>query len=193
MHVRLDGVIMDLPTPGTLAELLEGVAPHVDTDRLVTRVDVDGASIDPSESAALARRRLRGTEEVTVETEGPGDFAAARRREVPVHLGRITNVLEVATRGFAAGQEADAYRCLALASQELALVIELDQSLACLDDVPSRCADVLATVRRIGPRLEAATRACRGAEVAALLADEMLPALRAALRTPTAAADDVPG
>lgn len=180
MRVMLDDVPLDVPAAGTLGELLDGVAPHLDAGRIVTGVDVDGMAVDPSEAGALGRRLL-GTETLTIRSEVPGAFAAARRQELPVHLGRITRVLEVAARGFTEGHEADAYRCLALASHELAMVIELDQSVARLDAAaPPRCAGVLETVRRIGPRLEAATRARRAAEVAALLTDEMLPALRAA-------------
>jgi hypothetical protein len=182
MHVSLDEVVLDLPATGTLGELMDGVAPQIGADRLVVHVPVDGVAVDTSQPEPLAQRRLRGTEAVDIRTEEAASFVASRRRELPVHLGRIASVLDVAARGFTAGQEADAYRCVALASQELKLVLDLDHSLAQLEASSLRCGALRETVRRVGPGLEAAVRGSRTREVAALLVGEMLPALRDAIR-----------
>jgi len=181
MRVSLDEVALELPATGTLAELMDGVVPQIGVDRLVVHVAVDGVAVDTSEPTLLAQRRLRGTETVDIRTEAAASFVAFRRREIPVHLGRIASVLDAAARGFGAGHEADAYRCVALASQELKLVLDLDRSLASLEASPARCGALRETVLRVGPGLEAALRGCRTREVAALLVDEMLPALRAAI------------
>jgi hypothetical protein len=182
MHVSLDEVALELPATNTLAELMDGIAPQIGGDRLVVHVAVDGVAVDTSEPGLLAQRRLRGTETVDIRTEEAKTFVASRRRELPVHLGRIANVLDVAARGFAAGREADAYRCVALASEELKLVLDLDHSLARFESSAARCGALRETVRRVGPGLESALRGSRTREIAALLVDEMLPALHAAIR-----------
>jgi len=81
--------------------------------------------------------------------------------------------------GFAAGETVRANRGLAGAARELGLVLELDRRLVALDRGPSRCDGVAETVRRLGPRLEEAERGRRWQEVATLLAEELVPALRA--------------
>jgi hypothetical protein len=180
MHVSLDGRAVDVPGAATLGELLDGITPLIDPTRLVTRVEVDGAPADGTDRDALARWRLVGGEVVTVGTEAPAEFAAARRREIPHHLRRLAELFAVAADGFATGAAADANRVLAAGARELGLVLELDRQLTELGAVGPGCDTVAATVRRIGPRLTDAEQGGRWAEVATLLAHELVPALRAA-------------
>jgi len=179
MHVSLDDVPMEIPAAATLAELLEGIAPQIEPGRLVTHVEVDGATADPSDPARIARWRLAGAETITVRTEAPAEFAAARRREIAGHLRRIGDLLAAVADGFAAGETVRANRGLAGAARELGLVLELDRRLVALDRGPSRCDGVAEMVRRLGPRLEDAERGRRWHEVATLLSQELVPALRA--------------
>ena len=81
--------------------------------------------------------------------------------------------------GFVAGETVAANRGLAAAARELGLVLELDRQLAEIDAVPPGCAGVEDAVHHVGPRLEEAERARRWEEVATLLAEELVPALRA--------------
>ena len=180
MHVSLDEVPMEIPAPATLGELLEGIMPQIEPGRLVTRVEVDGASADPSDAVKVARWRLAGGEAIAIRTEAPAEFAAARRREITGHLRRIGDLLAAVADGFAAGETVGANRGLAGAARELGLVLELDRRLVALDRGPSRCDGVAEMVRRLGPRLEDAERGRRWEEVAVLLARELVPALRAA-------------
>jgi hypothetical protein len=179
MHVSLDDVPMEIPAAATLSELLEGIAPQIEPGRLVTRVEVDGASADPSDPVGTARWRLAGAEAITIRTEAPAEFAAARRREIGGHLRRIGDLLAAVADGFAAGDTVRANRGLAGAARELGLVLELDRRLVALDRGPSRCGGVAEMVRRLGPRLEEAERGRRWQEVATLLAQELVPTLRA--------------
>ena len=179
MEVWIDGTRLDVPAGRTLAELLEGVAPHLDPVRLMTRLEIDGVAVDGTDPSVLAGWRLVGGEAVTIGTEAPAEFARARRREIPGHLGRIAELLAAVSAGFVAGETAAANRGLAAAARELGLVLELDRQLADIDAAPPGCVGVEDAVHRVGPRLEEAERARRWDEVATLLADELVPALRA--------------
>jgi hypothetical protein len=172
---------MALTVPGatTLADLLEGLRPLIDPARLVTEIEVDGTPVDATDRNALAARRLRENEGVRIGTETPEEFAETRRREIAGHLGRIADTLRLVADGFRAGQAADANQVLALAAHELGLVLELDHRLAQLAGGTPGCGRVSATVERIGARLNEAERERRWDEVAQLLTDELLPALRA--------------
>src|SRR5262249_37770849 len=74
MQVRLDGTDVEVPTAATLAELLEGIAPHIEPSRLVTQVEVDGTAADPTDDRALSAWRLAGAEGIRVDTETPDGF-----------------------------------------------------------------------------------------------------------------------
>jgi hypothetical protein len=179
MHVSVDGVDVEMPRAATLGELLEAIAPRIDPVRLVTQVEVDGRPADSTDRRTLARWRLGGGESVRVATEAPTEFVAARRRQIPEHLTRIADLLTVVAESLAGGESFDAQRILAAAARELGLVLELEQCLTILAAGPSPCEAVAETVRRIGPQLADAERDRRWRDVAALLADELVPALRA--------------
>jgi hypothetical protein len=180
MRVYLDGTEMTVPPAPTLAELLGGIAPLLDPTRLVTQVEVDGQPASPGDDQALAGWRLRGEEVIVIGTETPQHFAATRRAEMPGHLERIADMLAAAAEELRGGGTVDANRLIARATRELRLLIELDRSLLLLEPGPSRCAPVSATIRRIGPQLEEAGRARRWGEMASLLSEELVPALRTA-------------
>jgi hypothetical protein len=179
MHVSLDDVPMEIPPAATLGELLEGIAPQIEPGRLVTQVEVNGSPADASDPALAARWRLAGGEAITIRTEAPAEFAAARRQQIAIHLRRIGDLLAAVADGFTAGDTMGANRGLAGAARELGLVLELDRRLVALDRAPSRCEGIAETVRRVGPRLEAAEQARRWHDVATLLVEELVPALRA--------------
>ena len=179
MQVSLDGVGLAIPPAATLDELLEGIAPHIDPARLVTSVEVDGAAVDSTDRAVLARWRLGGSEAVSIRTEARGEFVRARREAIAGDVRRIADLLGAAAEGLVAGETERANRALAGATRALGLVLELDHRLGVLDGEAARCAAVAEVVRRVGPRLEAAERARRWREVASLLAEELVPALRA--------------
>jgi hypothetical protein len=179
MQVWLDGAALEMATAETVEELIEGLSPLVDSDRLVTCIEVDGTPVDTTDPLALGRRRLGGGETVRVATETPAEFAAARRREMPGHLARLAELFTLVVQGLGAGLETDASRVLAEGARELGLVIELDQRLAALDAGAASCGAVAETVRRIGTQLNEAQRGRRWAEVARLLGEQLVPALRA--------------
>jgi hypothetical protein len=179
MQVWLDGAALEMPAAETVEELLAGLGPMVDPGRLVTRVEVDGAAIDATDALAIGRRRLGGAETVQVSTETPAEFAAARRREMPAHLTRLAEIFTLVAHGLGAGQERDASRVLAEGARELGLVLELDQRLSTLDATEGSCVPVVAAVRRVGSQLTEAQRDRRWSEVARLLAEDLIPALRA--------------
>ena len=179
MRVSVDGKDVELAGAVSLAELVEALAPVIDPARVVTRIEVDGAPADPTNRAALALRRLTGRESITIDSETPADFAAARRKEIAGHLGRLADCLTEAASGLAAGQTVAANRLLASATRDLALVLELDHQVAVLEAGAPSCGAVVAAVDRVGPRLAAAERGRRWDEVAELLSRELVPVLRA--------------
>jgi hypothetical protein len=171
---------VDVSVPGaaTLAELLEGIGPHIDPERIVTEVEVDGAPADVTQALALARWRLRGEERVRIGTEAPLDFVRSRRAEIVQHLRRIATMLGAVAGGFATGRTVDANVVLAAAARDLGLVLELDQRLVQLGGGAPGCERVARTVERIGRSLTEAEREGRWHEVAQLLTDELVPALQ---------------
>jgi hypothetical protein len=177
MHVSLDEVGMEVPAAGTLAELLEGITPHIDPARLVTVVCVNGDRVDCSDRGALSRCRLAGTEAIAVRTEAPIEFAQARRREIAGHVRHIAELFTSVVDRLVAGETARANRALSGAARALGLVLELDEQLGVLDGGRTDCGAIADAVRVIGPRLEAAERGQRWHEVATLLRDELVPAL----------------
>jgi hypothetical protein len=178
MHISLDGAAVDVPSAGTLADLLDGIAPHIDPARLVTVVEVDGGRVDCTDRVALTGRRLAGSETITVRTEAPIEFAQARRREIADHVRHIADLFTTVVDRLDAGETARANRALSGAARALGLVLELDEQLGVLDGGRTDCAEIADAVRVIGPRLEAAERAQRWHEVASLLRDELVPRLR---------------
>jgi hypothetical protein len=179
MRVSVDGTEITVPGATTLGELLEGIGPLIDPTRLVTDLVVDGRRADATDRTALAAWRLRGEECVSVGTESPEEFARVRRGEIAGHLTRIADLLTAVAHGFTTGLTVDANRVLAAASEELRLVLELDQHLARLAGSTPGCGQIADTVGRIGGRLNEAERDQRWDEVAQLLSEELVPALRA--------------
>ena len=179
MRVTLDGIETPAPAAETLGELFDGVSPLLDPARLVTRLAVDGADADPTDARALAARRLTGAETIEIVTESMVEFARSRRAETAGHLRRIADLLALAADGLVAGQTVDANTVLAVATRELALVLQLDEELSRLDPDASACGQVLEAVGRVGVQLTDAERDHRWRDVAALLRDELVPALRA--------------
>jgi hypothetical protein len=183
MRVQIDETTLEVPPAATLAELLAGMAPHVDPSRTVTVLTVDGIDVDPTDEAVLGDTRLRGAEAIRIGTESARGFAEQRRGELPRHFARIADLLAAVARGFATGLTDDANRVLAVAARELALVLELDRRLGELDG-GGGSAELLAVVERVGPRLTEAARAARWGDLAALLDAELVPALRGAAAPP---------
>jgi hypothetical protein len=183
MRVSLDGTEIDVPAATTLGELLDGLGPRIDPDRLLTSVQVDGTHADPTDAQQLAAWRLGGGDAIAIRTETPAEFARTRREEIGEHLRRIADRLALAADGLFAGETQLANRVLATAARELGLVLELDDGLAVLDGGTVRCTPVVETVRRIGRQLNEAEEGQRWAEVASLLTAELVPALRAASGT----------
>ncbi len=116
---------------------------------------------------------------MTLTTATPADFARSRQAELATHLQRIADQLTAAAAAFRTGDATNANRLLAVGSRDLMLVLELDHRAGVLAAGGERCGSVVAVLERIGARLTEAERAQRYPEVAALLADELVPALRA--------------
>jgi hypothetical protein len=179
MRVSLDGTEIEVPGATTLGEVLEGIGPLIDPARLVTELVVDGRFADSTDGAALAAWRLEGGERIRVGTETPLDFARKRRAELAGHLRTIGEMLVAAAGGFTSGETTAANHVLAEAARDLQLALELDRNLALLDGAARNCEAIAATVERIGARLNDAERDRRWGEVAQLLSDELIPAIRA--------------
>ena len=179
MRVSLDGAEITLPEARTLGEVLQGLGPMIDPTRLVTELWVDGAPADSTDEAALAAWRLQGSETIRIGTETPLEFARSRRAQLSSHLRTIAELLIASANGLRTGETAAANTVLAEASRDLQLVLELDRSLATIDGGAPGCGAIAETVERIGERLNDAERARRWHEVAQLLSDELIPAIRA--------------
>jgi hypothetical protein len=178
MHVTLDETVVEVPRPASLAELLEGIEPHVDPARTITGLEVDGCPVDATDATALGAWRLAGDERVAVTTQTPGDFVAMQRAQIPGHLDRIATQLTAVATELDAGDTGKANHLLATGTRELVLVLELDQSLSVLSATAASCAEVVTVLERIGTRLTDAEKGGRWPEVASLLRDELVPAIR---------------
>ena len=179
MRVSLDGTVLELPEVNNLADLLDGLAPHVDPARDVTGLEVDGCPADPTDRVALAAWKLGGSEAIRVVSETPADFARSRRAAMGEHLRHVAVVMEAAARELRGGDAPGGNRLLAIGSRDLGLLLELDRNLSLLDATAARCAAVVVALERCGEPLTAAGRAERWDEVAALLESELLPAIHA--------------
>lgn len=179
MHITLDGAAIALPRPGSLGELLDALVPHVDPDRTITDVEVDGRAADFTDAVALAAWRLAGSETVSVTTLTPMQFAAERRGQIGAHLRHIAERLAQAAECFAGGDVQAANRLLATGSRDLGLVLELDQHLAVIEGGSPRCGAIVAVLEQWGTRLTEAEHQQRWDEVARVLAGELVPALLA--------------
>lgn len=181
MQVTVDTTVVEVPRPASLAELLEGIEPHVDPRRTITGLDVDGCPVDATDATALGAWRLAGDERVIVTTQTPDDFVRVQRAQIPGHLERIAGQLASAAGNLDAGDTTQANRLLATGTRDLVLVLELDQSLSVLSSTAASCAEVVTVLERIGTRLTDAEKAGRWPEVASLLRDELVPAIRRTL------------
>jgi hypothetical protein len=173
--------MVELGGPATLAELMDGLLPHVDPTRDVTGVEVDGRPFDPTDAAALAALRLAGSEQVRVVTETPAEFARSRRIALGEHLAHVRRVLDGAVQALRAGDATGGNRLLAVGSRDLGLVLELDRNLAVLDAGAARCAAIVGALEGCGERMTAASRAERWDELATILEQELLPVIVACL------------
>jgi hypothetical protein len=178
MRVAVDGTEIEVPGASTLGELLDGLAPHIDPARVVTRLEVDGTAADPTDRRALSAWRLTGRESLAIASETPADFARARSAEIAGHLARIADRLSTVATGLLNGDTANANRQLATATRDLALVLQLDQHISQLAAATPRCESVVKVVDRVGTQLTDAEQARQWPEVARLLKDELVPALR---------------
>ena len=178
MRVCVDGTDFDVPGASTLGELLEGIGPMIDPSRLVTELAVDGRMADATNRPMLEAWRLAGTESVRVGTESPEDFARVRRAEIASHLTRIADMLSAAANGFTTGLTVDANRVLAAAAHDLGMVLQLDQHIARMGGGAPGCTRIVDTFDRIGTRLTEAEEGRRWNEVAQLLSEELVPAIR---------------
>jgi hypothetical protein len=178
MQVTVDETIVEVPRPASLAELLEGIEPHVDPARTITGLEVDGCPVDATDATALGAWRLAGDERVAVTTQTPGDFVARQRAQIPGYLDHIATRLSAAVTELEGGDPGTANRLLAGGTRDLVLVLELDQSLSVLSETAATCAEVVTVLERIGTRLTDAEKAGRWPELASLLRDELVPAIR---------------
>jgi hypothetical protein len=179
MQVSLDGTVMELPRAENLADLLDGLAPHVDPARDVTGLEVDGRPADPTDRPALSAWALTGAETIRIVSETPLDFARSRRAAMGEHLRHVFVVIEAAARELRGGDAPGGNRLLAIGTRDLSLLLELDQNLTLLDATAARCTAVVDVLQRCGEQLTAAGKGERWGEVARLLESELLPALKA--------------
>ena len=179
MRVVVDGTMVAVPAAQTLGELFGGASPHLDPQRLVTELRVDGASVDPTDAGALARWRLSGSESVEILTETVIDFVRSRRVQAAQQLCRVADWLTMAAKGLRDGSTNDANTVLAAATKELAVILELDGQLMRLDAHGPSFPTVVQVIERIGEQLNAAEHGQRWSEVATLLDGDLVPALRA--------------
>jgi len=178
MQIWLDGTAVDIPAVRSVAELLEGLSPHIDPARTVTAVEVNGRCVDHADPFVAASSRLAEGDSVRVVTETPAEFAAGRRAAIAEYVGAIASRFEAAASGLRGGEISQGNRLLAEAARDLGLLLELDRSLTLLDATETRCAAIVSVLERIGSRLTDAEHAQRWEEVAALLCDELVPAMR---------------
>jgi hypothetical protein len=135
MHVFINERDLGSLTPGgaTVGEIIDAMTVHVDPREILTSVTIDGTTFSAGEGERYARRAGAGVDRLTLTTQPPAAFAAAKRTELTADLHAIAARLRSVVELFGRGDHQDANALLAALLEELRLAMLLDHHLTALD------------------------------------------------------------
>lgn len=160
----------------TVGELVEAVGVHVDPGEILTAIALDDEQFSAGDDARYARRSAAGVRRMTLTTVTVPVFAARLRSNAREALLSIEGRLERVVDALGRGAVREAYGELAVALEELRLMLVLDQQAMQLG-----AGATFSTHEEVAPLAEALLGAQRRADNAgtrALLAERLLPLLR---------------
>lgn len=160
----------------TVGELVEALGVHVDPGEILTAIALDDEVLSAGDDARWARRSAGGVRRLTLTTCTVPAFAARLRSDAREALLSIAGRLERVVDGLARGQVREAHGELAVALEELRLMLILDHQAMQLG-----AGETFTAQDEVAPLAEALLGAQRRADNAAtrtLLAERLLPLLR---------------
>jgi hypothetical protein len=160
----------------TVGEVVEALGVHVDPSEVLTMVALDEEVFSAGDDARFARRPAAGVHRLTLTTSTIPAFAARLRDDVRMALASILGRLEHIVDALGQGRVRDAHGELAIALDELRLVLVLDQH-----TVQLAGGEAMTEQDALTPLAEALLGAQRRADTGAtrtLLAERLLPMLR---------------
>jgi len=160
----------------TVGELVEALGVHVDPGEILTTITLDDEVISAGDETRYARRRAAGVHRMTLTTCTVPVFAARLRRNAREALLSIEGRLERVVDTLGRGEMREAHGELAVALDELRLMMVLDHQAMQLG-----AGQTFSAQDELTPLAEALLGAQRRADTGAtrkLLADSLLPLLR---------------
>ena len=160
----------------TVGELVEALGVHVDPGEILTAIALDDQVFSAGDAARYARRPAAGVRRMTLTTCSVPAFAAQLRDDAREALLSIERRLELVVEGLGRGEVREAHGELAVALDELRLMLIVDQQAMQLG-----AGETFTVQDDVAPLAEALLGAQRRADNAAtrsLLAERLLPLLR---------------
>jgi hypothetical protein len=160
----------------TVGELVEALGVHVDPGEILIAIGLDDEVISAGDDARYARRSAAGVQRMTLSTCSVPAFATRLRRDAREALASIEQRLQSVVDALGHGALREAHGELAIALEELRLMLILDQQSMQLGG-----GAMFSTQDEVAPVAEALLGAQRRADSATtrtLLAERLLPLLR---------------
>lgn len=160
----------------TVGELVEALGVHVDPGEILTAIGLDDEVISAGDDARYGRRSAAGVRRLTLTTVTVPVFAARLRSDAREALQSIEGRLQRVVDAMGQGEMRAAHGDLAIALDELRLMLILDQQAMQLG-----AGETFTAQDEVAPLAEALLGAQRRADNAAtrtLLAERLLPLLR---------------
>lgn len=160
----------------TVGDLVEALGVHVDPGEILTAITLDDEVISAGDEARYTRRPAAGLRRLTLSTVTVPVFAARLRSNAREALLSIEGRLERVVDALGRGEMRAAHGELAVALDELRLMLVLDQQAMQLG-----AGETFTTQEEVAPVAEALLGAQRRADNAAtrmLLSERLLPLLR---------------
>lgn len=172
-----DRLIGEIAAEGaTVGDTVEALGVHIDPGEILTSITLDGETISAGDEARYVRRPAGGVSRLTLTTVTVPVFAARLRSDAREALLSIEGRLERVVDAMGRGELRSAHGELAIALDELRLMLVLDQQAMQLG-----AGETFTTQEEVAPVAEALLGAQRRADSAAtraLLAERLLPLLR---------------
>lgn len=160
----------------TVGDVVEALGVHVDPGEILSTITLDDEVIGAGDDARYARRPAAGVRRLTLATCSTAAFAARLRADAREALASIEGRLQRVIERLASGEMREAHGELAIALEELRLMLLVDQHATQLDG--GRAFTTAAEVEPVAEALLGAQRRADGAATRTVLAERLLPLLR---------------
>ncbi|MBY0280516.1 hypothetical protein K2Z84_34710 [Candidatus Binatia bacterium] len=160
----------------TVGEVVEALGVHVDPGEILSTVALDEEVIAAGDDERYARRPAAGVRRLTLSTCSTGAFAARLRADAREALASIEGRLRRVIDALGAGEMRAAHGELAIALEELRLMLLVDQHAMQLDG--GQRFSAAEEVEPVAEALLGAQRRADGVATRTVLAERLLPLLR---------------